>query len=91
MNKSKLILTVIVLSLISFSLIAFLKNRNSYYFKLPVIDKLAQDQDKGGLDKLTPHPLSIEALKKGEYPGSDLVVEQTLPSFSIFGVVTEML
>jgi len=82
MNKSKLILTVIVLSLISFSLIAFLKNRNSYYFKLPVIDKLAQDQEIGGLDKLTPHPLSIEALKKGEYPGSDLTIEQTLSSGS---------
>ncbi|MGH2353222.1 MAG: alpha/beta hydrolase family protein, partial [Chloroflexota bacterium] len=26
----------------------------------------------------TPHPLSIAALRAGEYPGSDLVVEQTL-------------
>lgn len=34
--------------------------------------------DEGGIS-LKPHPLSIEALRVGEYPGSDLVIEQTLP------------
>ena len=37
--------------------------------------------DDGGI-KLEPHPLSIEAMRQGEYPGSDLVVEQTLPPCS---------
>lgn len=35
------------------------------------------DEMKGGLNSET-HPLSIEALRKGDYPGSDLVIEQTL-------------
>ncbi len=34
-------------------------------------------EDKGG-PELTPHPLSIESLRQGEYPGSDLIIEQTL-------------
>lgn len=37
--------------------------------------------DHGGIDdeKKTPeHPLAIPAMRKGEYPGSDLVIEQTL-------------
>lgn len=34
--------------------------------------------DEGGIT-LEPHPLSIEAMRQGEYPGSDIVVEQTLP------------
>ena len=35
-------------------------------------------ENEGGLEKPDPHPLSIEALRNGEYPGSDLVIEQTL-------------
>jgi dipeptidyl aminopeptidase/acylaminoacyl peptidase len=35
----------------------------------------------GGPDP-KPHPLSIEALRQGEYPGSDIVIEQTLSSGS---------
>ena len=31
---------------------------------------------------IPPHPLSIEALKEGNYPGSDLVLEQVLPNGS---------
>lgn len=34
-------------------------------------------QDGGPQDLL--HPLSIESLRQGEYPGSDIVIEQTLP------------
>ena len=34
-------------------------------------------QDEGG-PEIKPHPLSIESLRQGEYPGSDLVIEQTL-------------
>ena len=34
--------------------------------------------DEGGIT-LEPHPLSIESMREGQYPGSDLVIEQTLP------------
>jgi dipeptidyl aminopeptidase/acylaminoacyl peptidase len=34
--------------------------------------------NEGGLGEEPPHPLSIEALRQGEYPGSDLVIEQEL-------------
>ncbi len=33
--------------------------------------------NEGGLE-LEPHPLSIESLRQGEYPGSDIEIEQTL-------------
>jgi dipeptidyl aminopeptidase/acylaminoacyl peptidase len=39
------------------------------------------EENEGG-PELTPHPLSIELLRKGEYPGSDLEIEQTLESGS---------
>ncbi len=38
--------------------------------------------DDFGQMERKPHPLSIESLKIGEYPGSDLVVEQELPNGS---------
>ncbi len=42
------------------------------------------DENEGGLiDKsIPPHPLSIEALRNGEYTGSDIVIEQELESGS---------
>lgn len=36
------------------------------------------EESQGGMEKLLPHPLSIEVLREGEYPGSDIVIEQTL-------------
>lgn len=42
---------------------------------------LSIDEEKGGL-KDEPHPLSIEYMREKEYPGSDIVIEQTLPSSS---------
>lgn len=38
---------------------------------------LEPDEDLGGPDQEF-HPLSIAALRQGDYPGSDLVIEQTL-------------
>ncbi|EKD65673.1 MAG: hypothetical protein ACD_50C00019G0009 [uncultured bacterium] len=37
-----------------------------------------QSVNEGGPEVLQPHPLSIEALRNGDYPGSDFVIEQTL-------------
>ena len=45
----------------------------------PNINKngIASDNNDGGIES-TVHPLSIETLRTGEYPGSDFVIEQTL-------------
>lgn len=43
-----------------------------------VADQLENVNEGGVVDQL--NPLSIENLKNGEYPGSDLVIEQTLDS-----------
>src|SRR5687767_8741267 len=45
----------------------------------PAEQKSAQSavQNEGG-PELKPHPLTIEALRAGDYPGSDLIIEQTL-------------
>ena len=41
------------------------------------------ERDKAGLmEKNAPHPLSIESLRNGEYPGSEITIEQTLDSGS---------
>lgn len=37
----------------------------------------SQNNDEGGLE-LESHPLSIETMRSGDYPGSDIVIEQTL-------------
>ena len=42
---------------------------------------ISNNVDEGGPEPI-PHPLSIDALRAGEYPGSDIVIEQTLNSRS---------
>ncbi len=37
-----------------------------------------EDENLGGIEMLDPHPLSIEALKQGDYTGSEITIEQTL-------------
>lgn len=40
---------------------------------------ISQDEDQaGGPAEKAPHPLSIQALRSGDYTGSDIVIEQTL-------------
>lgn len=67
----------IILSLGLFIIVAFVVYLRSP--SQPVIDglNLQNIQDEGVL-QLEPHALSIEALRKGQYPGSDLKVEETL-------------
>lgn len=43
---------------------------------------LTEEMDSQGGPKLVPNSLSIQALREGEYPGSDISIEQTLPSGS---------
>ncbi len=49
--------------------------------KTTLMNELDGDQGEGG-PKEEVHPLSIQALRDGEYPGSDIVIEQTLASGS---------
>ena len=41
-----------------------------------------QNTNQGGSNDKKLHPLSIEYMRKREYPGSDIVIEQTLPKGS---------
>lgn len=44
-------------------------------------ERVSQTEKETSIDKPL-HPLSIEAMRNVEYPGSDIVIEQTLPSGS---------
>lgn len=76
--KSKLIILLLGIFLIVAGIVYLSRDRN-----IPkVIDNLTDNpnlnlEDEGGLES-SQHPLSIEALRSGEYPGSDIVIEQTL-------------
>lgn len=46
----------------------------------PITNTESDGEDsEGGPGEKPAHPLSIDSLRNGEYPGSDLVIEQTLP------------
>ncbi len=47
--------------------------------ELPAV--VENDVNEGG-PEMKPHPMSIEALREGEYPGSDIAIEQTLEAGS---------
>lgn len=72
-----------ILILVTFSLgalLIFLNYSGASSLKIsekndPQIDDFGKMPDK-------PHPLSVESLRMGEYPGSDLVLEQELPNGS---------
>jgi len=66
MRKLITFLAIILLALVGFSY--FSKNRIATFL----------DSENEGGPELNPHPLSIEALKQGEYPGSDIIIEQAL-------------
>ena len=75
----KLLIIVIIISFAVFGILAYYKN------SLPFdtagnLKEMADRENLGGMDatQLSPHPLSIESLKQGDYPGSDIQIEQTL-------------
>jgi hypothetical protein len=65
----------IILIIPLFVLAAYLYTKNDQVIETgsPIIFS-----DNEGGPQMEPHPLSIEALRTGEYPGSDLVIEQAL-------------
>ena len=76
MNKK--ILLIIPLVFLLGLLIATGFGKNTSHITQSLFDTVQiQNEDTGG-PKEELHPLTIEALRKGEYPGSDIVIEQTL-------------
>ena len=89
MSKLK-IFAIILTLLIGFSATLFFVKKNPIKEitdnlkdqTITTLDKKVEEIiNEGGLEKQL-HPLSIEALGKGDYPGSDIVIEQTLTSGS---------
>jgi uncharacterized protein len=78
MNKLKIFTGLILLILIAAGVLGFANKTNIKNSVKSVSDSLREDADgEGGLiDNF--NPLSITALRSGEYPGSDIVIEQTL-------------
>ncbi len=57
----------------------YLKSTSSSDNFLPnLTDALNPQDDRGGPDEEKIHPLQIEYLRQGEYPGSNITIEQTL-------------
>lgn len=72
-----LVISFLLLSLVSLAI--FLSPSD----KQQILETISQDDNlQGGILETSPHNLSIEALRQGEYPGSDLVIEQNLQSGS---------
>ncbi len=71
MNKLKIIPIVIVLILVGFGIFAYLNREH----------KPNLQGNEGGLEENL-HPLSIEYMRQKTYPGSDIIIEQTLPAGS---------
>lgn len=71
----------IIILLIGIGGLFYIKNTRNTNIA-DVVDNLfgeiEQSENLGGTDKVEPFPLSIEALRNGEYPGSDLIIEQEL-------------
>ncbi len=76
MRKKILLLIIVVFGFIASAVLFTQFFRNTGKNILNSVNKVAND-DKGGLINQL-HPLAIESLRKGNYPGSDVVVEQTL-------------
>lgn len=69
---------VIVLLLVILGISSIFVFKSSFYKNNISKKTLENIQDKGGEIVAQVHPLSIEALRKGEYPGSDITIEQEL-------------
>lgn len=81
MSKFIIATFIVILSGLMFVVFtSFLKgNPPNFISKLNSDGTNFQNMDEGGLTEDL-DPLSIELLKKGEYPGSEIIIEQTLDS-----------
>lgn len=77
--KSKQLIIVIVAVVALIGLWTFFGNsiRSDTTRPMPLEANMPEELTTEPLEE-TPHPLSIQALRDGEYPGSDIVIEETL-------------
>lgn len=76
MNKKYLIVLVIILLTVT-GIVTYQK-RSADTNQISPVSDMANMENEGGLQVTKPHAMSIESLKNGNYPGSDLTIEQTL-------------
>lgn len=74
-NKFKVISGIVAIIVVGLGLFIFLKQNPQSKIQNPLNQNASQDE---GGPKLDVHPLSIQFLRDGEFPGSGLVIEQTL-------------
>jgi len=75
-NKSALLLAIPLVLLFVFG--GILASNKDKTINFPNLQETIGDAENEGGPELVPHPLSIEALRQNEYPGSEMVIEQTL-------------
>lgn len=76
MSKQKIILTIIA-GFVGLSVLFIFAILNKKAVSISKILQPIAEQNKGGL-QTSDNPLSIEYLRKQDYPGSNIVIEQTL-------------
>ena len=81
MDKLKIFLGIAVLFVIGIYFFSTAKEAKKTNTVGNVESQLNMPGDEGGIQNNI-HPLTIENLRKGEYPGSEIVIEQTLASGS---------
>lgn len=72
---------LVIISILFFGILAIVVAYSRFSKYLPfntVLNLNTQMEGNGGLTE-EPNPLSIEYMRRQEYPGSDIVIEQTLP------------
>ncbi len=78
----KKLLLLIFLTIIAITITAFIKSRNEVQLNTIITQEANESLDKtAGLLKMK-SPLEIEYMRKQKYPGSEIVIEQTLPAGS---------
>lgn len=78
-NKLRNIIFLILFFLIGVIFLVYFYNRGNLSEKFNgVVSKDLNDENNGGFNTVEPHSLSIEALRKGEYPGSEISLDQEL-------------
>src|SRR3989338_369102 len=76
MNK-KILLLIVIIFVVGISFLSLYKGNKPNILNNDI--EQIDERDKAGLvEKDLPHPLSIESLRKGEYPGSEITIEQIL-------------
>lgn len=74
MNKIKLFIVIVSLCIVGVIAV----KESKFLQKNMIITDNANLQNDGDMEISKPHELTIESLRKGKYPGSDIVIEQTL-------------